>query len=203
MNWATLLGQPEVVLWHIFTQDQATYETLVQNCIISVTNSIWVTMETISLQFYGKCHSLIKYFSVTYGSNVQVWFDVHSIWFNSFKFQHPVSFLDQSKYFTFIMYFVFSIFFLFIFRFGGTLEGEWCNYVPDIFFFSVTLFFGTFLFASSLKQFKTSNYFPSFVSIWTKLMNSKVYYVILGSRYHCWLCSDSFHSDVCCSGSPF
>ena len=51
----------------------------------------------------------------------------------------------------------------FHYSFGGTLVGEWCNYVPDIFFFSVTLFFGTFLLASSLKKFKTSNYFPSFV----------------------------------------
>ena len=50
-----------------------------------------------------------------------------------------------------------------LYSFGGTLVGEWCNYVPDIFFFSVTLFFGTFLLASSLKKFKTSNYFPSFV----------------------------------------
>ena len=49
-------------------------------------------------------------------------------------------------------------------RFGGTLEGEWCNYVPDIFFFSVTLFFGTFLLATWLKQFKMSRYFPNFVS---------------------------------------
>lgn len=54
--------------------------------------------------------------------------------------------------------------FLVHFRFGGTLEGEWCNYVPDIFFFSVTLFFGTFLLATWLKQFKMSRYFPNFVS---------------------------------------
>lgn len=47
--------------------------------------------------------------------------------------------------------------------FGGVLEGEWCNYVPDIFFFSVTLFFGTFMCASTLKSFKTSRYFPNFV----------------------------------------
>ncbi len=45
------------------------------------------------------------------------------------------------------------------------MEGEWCNYVPDIFFFSVTLFWGTFLMATYLKQFKMSRYFPNFVSI--------------------------------------
>ena len=47
--------------------------------------------------------------------------------------------------------------------FGGILEGEWCNYVPDIFFFSVTIFFGTFICCLTLKSFKTSRYFPNFV----------------------------------------
>ena len=72
--------------------------------------------------------------------------------------------------------------YFFLYSFGGTLVGEWCNYVPDIFFFSVTLFFGTFLLASSLKKFKTSNYFPSFVRyaldfvklIWIRLIEFQV-----------------------------
>lgn len=47
--------------------------------------------------------------------------------------------------------------------FGGSLAGEWCNYVPDIFFFSVTLFFGTFIMSSSLKKFKLTPFFPAFI----------------------------------------
>jgi len=51
------------------------------------------------------------------------------------------------------------------FRFGGKLSGIWCSYAPDIFFFSVTLFFGTFLLALYLKAFKYTSYFPSSVSL--------------------------------------
>ncbi|KAK3083416.1 hypothetical protein FSP39_022102 [Pinctada imbricata] len=49
---------------------------------------------------------------------------------------------------------------------GGKLVGETCGqigYVSDVFLLSVLLFFGTYMVASSLKAFKTSAYFPSFV----------------------------------------
>ena len=46
-------------------------------------------------------------------------------------------------------------------RFGGHLSGLWCDYVPDIFFFSVLLFFGTFILATKLKQFKLSPFLPT------------------------------------------
>ena len=36
-----------------------------------------------------------------------------------------------------------------------------CDYVPDIFFLSVILFFGTFLTCTFLKSFKYTPYFPS------------------------------------------
>ena len=39
--------------------------------------------------------------------------------------------------------------------------GNACPYVPDIFFFSVILFFGTFALASTLKKFKFTPYFPA------------------------------------------
>jgi len=44
--------------------------------------------------------------------------------------------------------------------FGGILSKE-CKYVPDIFFLSVFLFFGTFFLCSFLKKFKFTPYFPS------------------------------------------
>jgi hypothetical protein len=40
-----------------------------------------------------------------------------------------------------------------------------CKYTPDVFFFSVVLYLFTFLLAMSLRQFRTSRFFPSFVSI--------------------------------------
>ena len=47
------------------------------------------------------------------------------------------------------------------FRLAGELEGSSCKYVPDIFFFSVVLFFGTFLLCSTLKKFKLTPFFPA------------------------------------------
>merc|ERR1719186_424735 len=44
---------------------------------------------------------------------------------------------------------------------NGVLKGDNCKYVPDIFFFSVILFMGTFFFCMSLKKFKYSTFFPS------------------------------------------
>jgi len=49
---------------------------------------------------------------------------------------------------------------------NGTLVGEGCagsHYYPDVFFFSMILFLGTYVIAMSLKDFKTSAYFPTFV----------------------------------------
>jgi len=45
---------------------------------------------------------------------------------------------------------------------GGILSYE-CKYVPDIFFLSVFLFFGTFFLCSFLKKFKFTPYFPTMV----------------------------------------
>ena len=50
-------------------------------------------------------------------------------------------------------------------EFGGHLSGVWCNYVPDVFFFSVLLFFGTYIMATYLKQFKTTPYLPTKVKL--------------------------------------
>lgn len=44
---------------------------------------------------------------------------------------------------------------------NGILEGDTCDYVPDIFFFSVILFLGTFFFCMTLKKFKYTTFFPS------------------------------------------
>nr|DBA30752.1 TPA: hypothetical protein GDO54_006700 [Pyxicephalus adspersus] len=46
---------------------------------------------------------------------------------------------------------------------GGLLEGNSCNYVPDVFFMSVILFCGTFVCTASLKGFQTSRYLTSSV----------------------------------------
>ncbi|KAM5156751.1 sodium bicarbonate cotransporter 3 isoform 2-T2 [Mantella aurantiaca] len=47
----------------------------------------------------------------------------------------------------------------------GSFEGSACSphgpYIPDVFFWSVILFFTTFYLSSFLKQFKTKNYFPT------------------------------------------
>ncbi|XP_072486614.1 anion exchange protein 4 isoform X2 [Notamacropus eugenii] len=44
---------------------------------------------------------------------------------------------------------------------GGQPRGLGCHFVPDIAFFSLLLFFATFLCATILKQFKSSHFFPS------------------------------------------
>ncbi|XP_075068462.1 sodium bicarbonate cotransporter 3 isoform X4 [Mixophyes fleayi] len=47
----------------------------------------------------------------------------------------------------------------------GSFEGQACGhhgpYIPDVFFWSVILFFTTFFLSAFLKQFKTKNYFPT------------------------------------------
>ncbi|XP_056012278.1 sodium bicarbonate cotransporter 3-like isoform X2 [Ostrea edulis] len=50
--------------------------------------------------------------------------------------------------------------------YNGTMVGPDCAshpYVADVFFLSIILFFGTYFLATSLKEFKTSGYFPTFV----------------------------------------
>ncbi len=44
---------------------------------------------------------------------------------------------------------------------NGELIGASCDFVPDVFFFSVILFFGTFALAFFLKKFKFTPYFPA------------------------------------------
>jgi len=49
---------------------------------------------------------------------------------------------------------------------GGFLMGSGCNtphYVADVFFFSCIIFLGTYVLATSLRQFKTAPFFPTFV----------------------------------------
>ncbi|XP_063301173.1 electrogenic sodium bicarbonate cotransporter 1-like [Pelobates fuscus] len=45
--------------------------------------------------------------------------------------------------------------------FKGHLEGNNCNYVPDIYLMSILLFFGTFFCVSSLKSFQNSRFLSS------------------------------------------
>ncbi|XP_060568438.1 electrogenic sodium bicarbonate cotransporter 1-like [Ruditapes philippinarum] len=50
-------------------------------------------------------------------------------------------------------------------KLSGTITGETCqdNYVPDVFFFSVILFLGTYFLATILVNFRHSLFFPTFV----------------------------------------
>ncbi|XP_039532941.1 electrogenic sodium bicarbonate cotransporter 4 isoform X4 [Pimephales promelas] len=46
-------------------------------------------------------------------------------------------------------------------RFGGSLVGKSCKYIPDLAMLSFILFFGTYSMTISLKKFKSSRYFPT------------------------------------------
>ncbi|XP_051542113.1 electrogenic sodium bicarbonate cotransporter 4-like [Myxocyprinus asiaticus] len=46
-------------------------------------------------------------------------------------------------------------------KFGGSLVGKSCKYVPDLALMSFILFFGTYSMTISLKKFKASRYFPT------------------------------------------
>ncbi|XP_062269098.1 electrogenic sodium bicarbonate cotransporter 4 isoform X2 [Platichthys flesus] len=46
-------------------------------------------------------------------------------------------------------------------KYGGTLLGNSCKYVPDLALMSFILFFGTYSMTVSLKKFKFSRYFPT------------------------------------------
>ncbi|CDQ92027.1 unnamed protein product, partial [Oncorhynchus mykiss] len=49
-------------------------------------------------------------------------------------------------------------------KYGGSLVGNTCKYVPDLALMSFILFFGTYSMTVSLKKFKFSRYFPTKVS---------------------------------------
>lgn len=44
---------------------------------------------------------------------------------------------------------------------NGTNVGRMCSFLPDVFMFSLLLFFGTFALASILRLFRTSRFFPT------------------------------------------
>ncbi|ROL54066.1 Electrogenic sodium bicarbonate cotransporter 4 [Anabarilius grahami] len=46
-------------------------------------------------------------------------------------------------------------------KFGGSLVGKSCKYIPDLAMLSFILFFGTYSMTISLKKFKSSRYFPT------------------------------------------
>ncbi|XP_033208483.1 sodium bicarbonate cotransporter 3 isoform X1 [Belonocnema kinseyi] len=46
-------------------------------------------------------------------------------------------------------------------NYNGTMIGDHCNYVPDVFLMSIILFMGTFLLSVELKDFKNALFFPS------------------------------------------
>ncbi|XP_030624001.1 electrogenic sodium bicarbonate cotransporter 4 [Chanos chanos] len=46
-------------------------------------------------------------------------------------------------------------------KYGGSLVGKACKYVPDLALMSFILFFGTYSMTVSLKKFKSSRYFPT------------------------------------------
>lgn len=49
-------------------------------------------------------------------------------------------------------------------KYGGSLVGKSCKYVPDLALMSFILFFGTYSMTVSLKKFKFSRYFPTKVT---------------------------------------
>lgn len=49
-------------------------------------------------------------------------------------------------------------------KYGGSLVGKSCSYVPDLALMSFILFFGTYSMTISLKKFKFSRYFPTKVT---------------------------------------
>lgn len=49
--------------------------------------------------------------------------------------------------------------------FHGSACGHHGPYIPDVLFWSVILFFSTVAMSSFLKEFKTSRYFPTKVSV--------------------------------------
>lgn len=46
-------------------------------------------------------------------------------------------------------------------KYGGSLVGKSCKFVPDLALMSFILFFGTYSMTLTLKKFKFSRYFPT------------------------------------------
>lgn len=60
---------------------------------------------------------------------------------------------------------------------GGYLEGSGCatpQYVPNVFFFSCLLFFGTFALSTGLKSFRNTRFFPNKVRLGYRLLHAYV-----------------------------
>lgn len=71
---------------------------------------------------------------------------------------------------------------------GGFLGGRDCHpgdFVPDVFFFSVLLFLGTFTVAFGVKIFRNSGFFPNFVRY---LKSNYCTLLLLGLIIWYWLC---------------
>lgn len=56
-------------------------------------------------------------------------------------------------------------------KYGGSLVGKSCKYVPDLALMSFILFFGTYSMTVSLKKFKFSRYFPTKVKHFSRYKN--------------------------------
>lgn len=52
-------------------------------------------------------------------------------------------------------------------KYGGSLVGMTCKFVPDLDLMSFILFFGTYSMTVTLKKFKFSRYFPTKVTNWS------------------------------------
>lgn len=62
-------------------------------------------------------------------------------------------------------------------KYGGSLVGKSCKYVPDLALMSFILFFGTYSMTVSLKKFKFSRYFPTKVgklSVYIRVLLNQV-----------------------------
>lgn len=56
-------------------------------------------------------------------------------------------------------------------KYGGSLVGKSCKYVPDLALMSFILFFGTYSMTVTLKKFKFSRYFPTKVTALSVFLN--------------------------------
>jgi len=72
-------------------------------------------------------------------------------------------------------------------KYGGSLLGKTCKYVPDLALMSFILFFGTYTMTVSLKKFKFSRYFPTMV----RSVKLPFYFFLPNS------CRKTFHTCTC------
>ncbi len=79
--------------------------------------------------------------------------------------------------------------------YNGTLVGGGCGYFPDIFLMSVLLFIGTFLIAVTLKDFRTSAFFPTSVRIHSAYTLPILYYIGIPRLYSMPLLSGAGHGE--------